>query len=618
MKITCRACGEDRSVDDYRLYQTKPTTLFMDFCVHCEKQHGTLALYRRYVAYGTREIVDAVYAAGRAVLVNRTPEQVRLLVEPSKAKEVETNQQVLEREMKRRELARRRLIFYVKATMPDYVPGWVHQDICRRLEKFVRDIELGKSPRLIIAMPPRHGKSQLASDLFLSWVLGLHPEWGIIGSSYAQSLPLEFSRNIRDRLEDDEYKAIFPNTRLRQDAKGIEAWKTTKKGGYIAAGVGTGINGKGMHLGVLDDAIKDSEEAQSELIRNNTYAWYKSVFRTRLAPGGGILMIGTRWHYDDVIGREIAKDEELAKAGVPAEERENWDIISYPAVAESDEFLMRDGRILQGIYDDENEDMLRLLRRKGDALHPERWALRELQKLKNGMATGLWTALYQQHPTPDDGDFFKKDDLQHRWLDPAYRPLCRVFMTVDYAIGKKQRNDFTVAAVFALDANDDLYVLEIRRGRWGTLQIAENVLALVERHKPELYAGEQGSIHHAVWPIVVKALDEKRLYVSVDESLVPIQDKEVRARPLQGRTQRHKLFFSYDEQTRPDIYDITEREMLQFPNGRNDDIVDALAWGGRLALNISLPTMKAPPKRSSWKDRLNAHANAGDYSHMAT
>src|SRR5690606_20963835 len=215
--------------------------------------------------------------------------------------------------------------------------------------------------------------------------------------------------------------------------------------------------------------------------------------------------------------------------------------------------------------DIENEgDALRVLRRKGEALHPEQYPINELRKIKNTFTTSNWSALYQQNPTPDEGDFFKKDDFRYRWLDPAYRSLCRVFVTTDYAIAKKQRNDITVAGAFALDANDDLYVLEIRRGRWGTLDIARNLAALVVTHDADLYAGEQGQIHHAVWPIVEQELELNRKYVSVDESLVPIQDKETRARPLQGRMQRHKLFFSYDTATRPEIYDIAERELLQF------------------------------------------------------
>jgi predicted phage terminase large subunit-like protein len=361
-----------------------------------------------------------------------------------------------------------------------------------------------------------------------------------------------------------------------------------------------------MHIGILDDPIKDAEAASSETIREAAINWYNAVFRTRLAPGGGILIIQTRWHHADVSGKLLEAEEVLMKAGVPDYERENWEVISYPAIAEHDEYLMPDGSVQ---HDADPEAALRLLRRKGEALHPERYPINELKKIKNGFPASTWSALYQQSPSPDEGDFFKRDDFMYRWLDPAYRPLTRTFMTVDYAIKKGERKDWTVMAVFALDANDDLYVLEARRGRWGTQEIVDNAVALVERHKPEVYAGERGQIHEAVWPLIDKALAEKRLYVSVDETLVPIQDKEVRARPLQGRVQRRKFFFSYDSHTRPEIYDQAEKEMLQFPNGTHDDIVDCFAWGARLALNTSLPDAQTPVARpKSWKDRLSVEA----------
>lgn len=598
--VECRSCGAPRALDDYRLFRVEPPA-YMDFCRECEQKHGTVTLYRRYNAYGTKEIIEAVFAAVRTPAARRSAEQTRLLVEPKAVEAPKTNEELIRREMARREMARRRLIFFTTSMMPEYKAGWVHQDIARRLERFMQQVEAGKSPRLMLFVPPRHGKSQLASDMFPSWVLGHHPEWNIIAASYAQSLPVGFSRNIRDRLRDAEYQALFPKAKLRSDSQGVEEWKLTSGGGYIAAGVGTGVTGKGMHIGILDDPIKDAEAAASEVIRDAAYSWYNAVFRTRLAPGGGILIIQTRWHYDDVSGRLLDAEEALIKAGVPEEERENWEVISYPAIAEADEYLMRDGTVQTNA---DPNDALRLLRKRGEALHPERYPTNELIKIRNGFPSSVWNALYQQRPTPDEGDFFVRDDFRYRWLDPAYRPLCRTFMTVDYAIGKKERNDFTVMGVFAIDSNDDLYCLELRRGRWKTHEIVENAVALVERHKPEVYAGERGAIHEAVWPVLEKALASKRLYVSVDESLVPIQDKETRARPLQGRIQRHKFFFSFDSTTRPEIYDQAEREMLQFPNGTHDDIVDCLAWAGRLALNISLPTMKAPPKHEGWRERL--------------
>lgn len=616
-EVTCRSCGQLRSLAEFRVFRTATSgswdgetaydatsdAQLMDFCAPCEHAYGTLTLYRRYNAYGTKEIVEAVYAASRVPEGRRSAEQTRLLVQPKQKKEPESNEELVQMELQRRELCRRRLIYFITSMMPGYLPAWWVQDLCRRLEKFVKDVEEEKSPRLIVAVPPRHGKSLTASDMFPSWVLGKHPEWPIILSSYAQELPVEFSRNIRDRLNDPEYQAIFPGTKLRADAKGVEAWKTTAHGGLKAIGVGGGLTGFGGKILIADDLIKDAEAAGSETILQNTWNWYQMVFRSRLAPGGGILMIGTRWHWHDPTGRALELDEQLAKAGVPEYERENWDVVSYPALAEHDEYLMADGRI---VHDADPTTALRLLRCKGDALHPERYPANELRKIRNTLTKGNWSALYQQSPTPDEGDYFKRDDIKYRWLDPAYRPLCRVFMTVDYAIGKKQRNDFTVMGVHALDANDDLTTLEVRRGRMGTQEIVDNAVAMIERHKPEIYAGEQGQIHAAVWPVIQATLDQKRIYISVDDTLVPIQDKEARARPLQGRTQRHKWFISYDESTRPEMFDVLEREMLQFPNGAHDDCVDMLAWAARLALNLSLPSMKAPPKPKSWKDKLSA------------
>lgn len=613
LKIKCRACGIERPLSLYRFFDA-PRQLYMDFCSDCEQNTGTITLYRRFNAYGTKEIIEAVFAAERTPKAKRTDDQARLLVEPSKVREPRTNEELLQKELARRELARRRLIYFARTFQHDYMPSWVHQDICRKLEAFVEAVERGESPRLMIAMPPRHGKSLLASDIFPSWVLGMHPNWGIIGASYAITLPTDFSRNIRDRLKDPEYQAIFPDTKLRADSQGVEAWKTSKGGGYIAAGVGTGINGKGMHIGIGDDLIKDHEAAQSDVIRAAAYSWYQSVFRTRLAPGGGIVLIGTRWHDADVQGQILTKEEELRKAGVPEWELEDWELINYPAIADNDEFLLSNGKIWSGTPPEDDAEP-RLLRKKGEALHPERYPVNELMKLKHTFTPMIWSALYQQNPTPDDGEFFKRSDLRWQYLPRDQYPSCRVFITFDLAISTKTRNDFTVGGAFALDSNKNLYVLEIIRGRWGTHELVKRISDFVEKYNPEVYAGERGAIYEAIWPLVRAELARRNKYISIDETLVPIVDKEVRARPLQGRAQMHTLFFSQDP-TSPDMYDEAVRELLRFPNGRHDDIVDMLAWGARLASTLSPPARRTL-KSTAGNGGYGSLMPTSDVSHMA-
>lgn len=591
--------------------------MYMDFCVKCEQKEGTVTLYRRFHAYATAEITTAVFAAERVPDGKRTEAQTRLLVSPLAGRAPESNEELVRQELARRELARRRLLYFTTTFQPDYKPGWVHNDIARRLERFVQQVERGESPRLMLFLPPRHGKSELVSKKLVAWMLGKHPEWPILGASYAQSLPIEFSREIRDLLRDPEYQAMFPDTKLRADSQGVESWKLTAGGGYIAAGVGVGITGKGMMCGIMDDPLKDQEAAASDVIRASTNSWYQAVFRTRLAPGGGIIVVLTRWHDDDPAGALLAKEAELRKLGVPDYELENWDVVSYPAIAEHDEWLLSDGEIFQGAPPDDAMDGARMLRHKGEALHPERYPLNELTKIKNTVAPSVWSALYQQNPTPDDGEFFKRHDFRYRWLDTESVKRARVFITFDLAIKKTQKRDWTVGVVFALTHENHLFVLDVVRGRWGTKEIVDNVVALVEKWKPEVYAGERGQIYEAVWPLVREKLVSMGLYISVDETLVPMTDKEVRARPLQGRTQTHTLFFSYNDTVRPAIYDEVERELLRFPNGTHDDIVDALSWGARLAMNLSLPSAvdNLPARTKSWRDRING---AGAVSHMAS
>ncbi len=196
-----------------------------------------------------------------------------------------------QRELAMRELCRRRFLPFVQRFRPKYMAGWVHEDICRRLERFVEQVERGESPRLLLMMPPRSGKSELGSRHLPGWILGKHPDWEIIAASHTSSLTLSFSRYIRDLIRDPAYQVLFPDMRLDPASQSVENWNTLSGGGYLAAGVGTGITGRGAHILLLDDLVKDIEAADSVTIKENTWEWYGSTAYTRLAPGGGVLGI---------------------------------------------------------------------------------------------------------------------------------------------------------------------------------------------------------------------------------------------------------------------------------------------------------------------------------------
>jgi hypothetical protein len=187
---------------------------------------------------------------------------------------------VVQKLLARRILARRRLLHFTLLTYPTYQAGWVHEDICRRLEKFSADVAAGKSPRLMLLCPPRHGKSELASVRFPAWHLGHYPHHEIINVGYNLDLPMVFSRKVREIVRDPLYLAIFPDTNLDPESQSVEKWITKAGGGFMAAGVGGGITGKGAHALLIDDPIKNQVEADSVSVRDNLMDWYQSTAYT--------------------------------------------------------------------------------------------------------------------------------------------------------------------------------------------------------------------------------------------------------------------------------------------------------------------------------------------------
>lgn len=195
-----------------------------------------------------------------------------------------------QRELAERELSRRRLLPFTKTFVPKYQAGWFHKDLCLRLEQFSSDVIAMKEPRLILTVPPRHGKSEVASRRFPAWHLGRAPDHEFIACSYSGTLAMGFSRAVRGTIREPAYQHLF-GTRLDPDSQSVETWRTVQGGGYLAAGVGGPITGNGAHILLIDDPVKNREDAESAAARRNLWDWYTSTAYTRLAPGGGVILI---------------------------------------------------------------------------------------------------------------------------------------------------------------------------------------------------------------------------------------------------------------------------------------------------------------------------------------
>lgn len=514
-------------------------------------------------------LVDDICVYCRADEAEKVPEPPSTFEQDQKKQEDLSAQIKAEQELAKRILARKHLLPFVERFNPDYLPGWVHKDICQRLEKFSEQVANQESPRLMLFMPPRHGKSTLASVAFPAWHLGRHPDHEFISCSYSGSLAMNFSRKVRQLLREPVYKNVFEKSRLDKDSQSVESWQTTQGGGYVAAGVGGGITGKGANILVIDDPVKNREDAESENNREATWDWYTSTAYTRLSPGGGILVILTRWHDDDLAGKLLRHAEEGA---------DQWEVIKYPAIAEEDEKY----------------------RKVGESLHPERYNVDALEQIRKAIGPRDWSALYQQNPVSDEGDYFSREMIRYYDFDEIDTSHLNFYCAWDLAIGQRDRNDYSVGIVVGVDEYDTLYVVDVVRGKYDGFELVEQILDLYETWRPSIVGIERGHIEMALGPFLQKRTRERGLNEAYFKDLkVGKRDKEARARAIQGRMQQGMVYFPKDAiWTGPMV-----AELLRFPNGTHDDQVDALAWIGLMMTEFAT-FYERPEHVPSWRDKL--------------
>ena len=441
-------------------------------------------------------------------------------------------------------LARQTMMGFLLYTFPGYQMGWVHAEICQKLDNFLLAVQNKKSPRLMIMMPPRSGKSEIISRRFPAYVFGQQPDMSIIGTSYSADLANRNNRDIQRTIDSNVYRELFPGVRLA--GKNVRPITNSTylrnsdifeiidhRGSYRSAGVGGGITGMGGDILLIDDPIKDRKEADSATIRNRIFDWFTSTLYTRLSPGGGIIIIQTRWHPDDLCGKLLQQ---------AADNGEQWDVVEYPAIAEHDEPH----------------------RKQGEALHPARYPLEQLLRIKEAIGSRDWEALYQQRPTVDGGTI-----IQESWLR-RYTSLPNHFETMvqswDMSFKGTEDSDYVVGQVWGrVGAN--CYLVDQVRGRWGFTDTLEQFVKLTNKHPK---ATRKLVEDKANGPAVIDTLKNHV------QGIVPVEpdgSKTARAFAVSAMFEAGNVWVPAQGMNHW-ITDYTG-ELLQFPVVAHDDQVDA-------------------------------------------
>jgi predicted phage terminase large subunit-like protein len=413
----------------------------------------------------------------------------------------------------------------------------------------------GEISRLAIFMPPGSAKSTYASVLFPPWFLANEPGSSILAASHTIELAEKWGRRVRNLT------AEYPGTlgiALSSDSQAAGRWSLQSGGEYFAAGVGVGIAGFRADLAIIDDPVRSREDADSETMRERTWDWFKSDLATRMKPGGRMVLIQTRWHDDDLAGRILA---EMERGG------DRWEVLSLPAEAEEDDPLGRaPGEFL---WDDEYGYAKFLAHEKATQLPRN------------------WSALYQQRPAPEGGNYF-----QDGWLKPydklPTRDTLRIYGASDYAV-TDNGGDFTCHVVLGIDPEWRIYVLDLWREQATPDRWIEAFCDLVQEWRPIGWAEEGGQIKASVGPFLERRMRERKAYV-YREAFPSRHDKAVRAQSIRGRMAMNGLYVP----TSAPWYPAFRTELLAFPAGKHDDQVDALSLVGQF-LDRMIPGRKPPP-----------------------
>ena len=414
---------------------------------------------------------------------------------------------------------------------------WTCPRHLEHLNERLLDVAAGKCKRLMVFMPPRHGKSEFISRYFTAWYLGTFPDRRVILTSYEADFAAQWGRRAREIVEEHGKLSFIEKIEVMPDSSAASRWDIKgHSGGMVTAGVGGPITGKGGHLVIIDDPVKNAEQASSKTYRDKAWEWYQSTLYTRLEPDGALILIMTRWNEGDLAGKIL---EDMQNGGEP------WEIVNLPAVAEGPDAI---GRI------------------EGAPLWPERFGREDLERIRRTVGSYHWAALYQQRPTPQEGGMFRR-----HWFEivDAYPRGCRTVRRWDLA-ASVQKGDWTSG--LKLGVMDGIfYAIDLRHVR----ENPRGVETLVRHTADEDSISTMIRMEQEPGSSGVNTIDNyaRRILVGYNFKGVPSTGpKEVRAQPVSAAAEAGNV-----KLVRGPWNAVFLDEVTMFPNGDNDDIVDVLS-----------------------------------------
>ena len=444
---------------------------------------------------------------------------------PADVRRVFKQLQVLHAEKKIQNKAKNDFLSFVKCMWPDFVEGSHHKHIADKFNK----LATGEITRLIVNMPPRHTKSEFASYLLPSWMVGRDPKLKIIQTTHNSELAVRFGRKSKHLIDSEEYKKIF-NTTLQEDSKAAGRWETAQGGEYFAAGVGGAITGRGADLLIIDDPHSEQDALSPDALER-AYEWYTSGPRQRLQPGGKIVLVMTRWSTKDLTAKLIQNQKEPKS--------DQWHVVEFPAIMDH------------------------------GPVWPEYWTTEELEKVKATLPVGKWNAQWMQQPTSEEGAIIKREWWQV-YNKETIPPLQHVIQSYDTAFMKKESSDYSAITTWGIfypteDQPANLILLDAIKGRYEFPELRRLALQQYKYWQPE--------------SVIIEA---KASGLPLTYELRQMDIPVINFTPSKGNDKHSRVnavapLFESGMIWAPEqkFADEVIEECAAFPNGDHDDLVDS-------------------------------------------